>query len=343
MQILRAILLPFSWLYALILRLRHMVYDAGWLKSREAVIPAVVIGNLSLGGTGKTPFTLWLCDRLKKRGISPAVLSRGYGRRTKGFRWVMPDSDATDVGDEPLLMKRKNPDLPVAVCANRLSGAERIAGELGEIDVVVLDDAFQHRQLKAQVNILLTPFARPFWNDRVIPSGTLRDIRSAAARAHAVIVTGCPEELSGEVRKYYLDRASRHSIRHLFFAGLHYFPTINLRGESTGDLTGPVIAFCGIARPDAFRAYVTAHFDLRKFRIFPDHHRFSEVELRALLAELATFDNPNAALVTTEKDAMRLRLFSFLDPQKVIVVPVGMKLLGEDDRLVELVHTAVVK
>ncbi|MBL7941462.1 MAG: tetraacyldisaccharide 4'-kinase, partial [Flavobacteriales bacterium] len=153
------ILFPFSVLYGLILRVRHALYDGGWIHSEAGALPTLVVGNLATGGSGKTPFTEWLCAHLAGRS-NIAVLSRGYGRNTKGFYWVKPSDTAQERGDEPVQISRKFPSIPVAVCEDRIKGIRQIASIHPNLNLVILDDAYQHRKLRGDINVLLTEFQR---------------------------------------------------------------------------------------------------------------------------------------------------------------------------------------
>ena len=192
MNILRKLLLPFSLLYGSILALRNLCYDKGWFKSKSYAIPIICVGNLSIGGTGKSPMIEYLISFLKE-DYKVAVLSRGYKRNTSGFRDVLINSKAEDVGDEPLQIKRKFPEVMVAVCANRQEGIEKIRIKT---DVILLDDAFQHRKVSASTNILLTTFDDLYVHDMVLPAGNLRESKRGAKRADLVMVTKCPEKHS---------------------------------------------------------------------------------------------------------------------------------------------------
>ncbi|MFT4851027.1 MAG: tetraacyldisaccharide 4'-kinase, partial [Sediminicola sp.] len=192
MNLLRKILIPFSLLYGTVTALRNNFYDSGWFESKSFDIPVICVGNLSVGGTGKSPMIEYLLEFLVK-DFRVAVLSRGYKRRTIGFREVLEKSTVHEVGDEPLQFKLNFPKVIIAVCANRQEGIEKLQDRA---DIILLDDAFQHRRVQASTNILLTPFDDLYVNDLVVPAGNLREFSSGAKRADIIVVTKCPERVS---------------------------------------------------------------------------------------------------------------------------------------------------
>ena len=189
-------LLPLSWLYRMGTDIRNKLFDWGWLQSKSFDLPVICIGNLSVGGTGKTPHTEYLIKLLQNEGFHPATLSRGYKRRTKGYLLASPKSTAQQIGDEPCQMKQKFPDIQVAVDENRCHGIEQLLKlQSPPVDVILLDDAFQHRHVKAGLNILLTDYHRLFCDDTLLPAGRLRESADGKSRAQIVIVTKCPEDI----------------------------------------------------------------------------------------------------------------------------------------------------
>jgi tetraacyldisaccharide 4'-kinase len=192
MKFLRKLLFPFSWLYGGITALRNLFYDKGWLSSTSYTLPIICVGNLSVGGTGKSPMIEFLIERLKEH-YQVSVLSRGYKRNTKGYREVTIGSTALEVGDEPLQFKQKHPDIKVAVCANRRHGIEQLKNGS---DIILLDDAYQHRKVKPYINILLSTYDDLYIHDHMLPAGNLREYRSGADRAHFIVITKCPDRVA---------------------------------------------------------------------------------------------------------------------------------------------------
>ncbi|MEY3398115.1 MAG: tetraacyldisaccharide 4-kinase [Bacteroidota bacterium] len=304
MTALRFLLLPFSWLYGAILWCRHALYDSGVFKSERAPVITIVLGNLALGGTGKTPHSEYILKLLSSRKV--AFLSRGYGRSTKGFRWVDPQGDAAEFGDEPLQVARKFRHIPVAVCEDRQNGIRQMLSRFPDLEVVVLDDAFQHRPLKGDIRILLTTWQRPFWKDILVPAGRLRDLKSRASHADAIIVTKCPDELSEDALERLNNAINPGPGQKVFFSGLQYGEPFSASPDVRLSPGSPIIGFSGIADSGLFESCLREKFDLKKFKSFGDHHHYSLSELSDLTADVRTFGTPRPYLVTTEKDFSRL-------------------------------------
>lgn len=304
----RLILLPLSWLYGLIIHARHFLYDKGIFASTRSQTPVVVIGNLEVGGTGKTPMTEHLI-RLWKDRKRIAVLSRGYGRQTRGYRDVHADSSAELVGDEPLQIKQKFPELSVAVCEDRVRGTQVLQAAH---DIILLDDAFQHRALQAHCNILLFNYATLDWRF-LLPAGNYRDVFSARKRAHILIVTKCPPDL-GDMEKEAIQQklAPLGQPRPLLFASIAYgalTPAFN--GQTTPVHESElhryhILLVTGIARPQPLldrmqeRAAGVVHL------AYPDHHRFSDKDLQDIQGRYRDLPGAHKVIITTEKDAKRL-------------------------------------
>jgi tetraacyldisaccharide 4'-kinase len=333
MKPLQVLLYPFSLLYGLGLVVRNGLYDLGWIASRRAALPTVVVGNLSVGGSGKTPMVEWLCARLSPP-FSPAVLSRGYGRKTKGFYWVRPGMQSTETGDEPLQMAHKCGPAPVAVCEDRLAGIAQIAAERSGVDLVLLDDAYQHRRLRADVYVLLTEFGHTWADDFLLPAGRLRDLRSQRRRAAAVVVTKCPGPLSPEAQAAYRLRLKLSPGQALFFCSLAYERAQHVAGPAAALQAGDAItAFAGIARPDSFQAHLASAYVLKKFKTFADHRPFSPDQLQRLADDCVTFAGPAGKLVCTEKDAVRIGQLTATVEWKIplFCIPVGTTFLHGQD------------
>lgn len=298
MQILRHLLWPVALVYGVVISLRGWLYDNGFLRSEKFNLPVICIGNLEMGGTGKSPLVIHVCAQLAEQGHRVVLLSRGYGRAGNGFRWVNDTDSANEVGDEPLQARLRLIDkVKVAVCAIRVSGIRSILSEDPFTDVIVLDDAFQHRQVHPSLSILTTPSERPFWQNRLLPLGSLRDLPSAAFRAQALILIG---NESSESRMPFKGR--------VFTAQLKAGDLVHFSGKkvlcSEGDC---VLLFSGIARSERFHAMAAERFKVLMHRSFGDHHVFSINETRALRQQFLSFGSDVKAIVTTEKDAARLR------------------------------------
>jgi tetraacyldisaccharide 4'-kinase len=289
---------PFSLPYGLALQARHWLYDRGLLPSFESKVPTIVIGNLALGGTGKTPHVELVLRALKN--VSPiTTLSRGYGRRSAGFREVEVGDDPAMSGDEPLQLKRKFPSARVFVGADRVAAIGKIQELVPDLKVVVLDDAFQHRRLKGGLNILLTTFHRPWHKDALLPAGRLRDLPKHRERADIVIVTKCQGSPSAEEQQNWRKDLGLRSDQQLFFSGIEYeqFP---------GKETQNVLLVTGIADPRPLVWHLQERCLKLEHISFPDHHAFTDSDLRRLAERFGKFAPGPKVLVTTEKDAVRL-------------------------------------
>ncbi len=304
----RIILLPFSGLYHIILKVRHLLFDWKILPSKRFDHPIICIGNLCLGGTGKTPHTEYLVKQLSKQ-YRTCIISRGYGRRSKGFVQARPTSSFEEIGDEPLLYVRKFPDVQVAVDANRSEAVRHILDSEIPPHVILLDDAFQHRSIAPGLNILLTEYGHLYTDDHLVPAGRLRDIRSAARRADIVVVTKTPSPLGDDEKTRIESHLKLHPGQRLFFSHLLYGDLIpfNEKAKTLNPIkTDGMVAFCGIARPEHFTGYLKSICPHVTAFCFRDHHMFTESDISKLLHAFDKLENDDKIMVTTEKDAMRL-------------------------------------
>lgn len=278
------------------MRLRNLLYDREILKSTDFDIPIIAVGNLSLGGTGKTPHIEMLI-RMLSSDYHLAVLSRGYGRKTHGFRWVDVGDQGVDVGDEPLQIKQNFKDVPVAVCENRVEGVIQMLSDDPKINLILMDDGFQHRAIDPYLKILLTTYDKPFFKDHIVPFGTLREARSGHLRANAVIVTKCPEKIeTGEIENHIKTRP-------LFYSSIQY-----PEGEKK-----TVFGFSALADNSIFENYLKENYDLMGFEGFPDHYKFSKEDVKSLKAKAGS-----AGLICTAKDAVKLKDLE-IEPQVVYI------------------------
>ena len=297
---------PLAWIYGLIINVRHKLFDLKILRSEEFDIPVVCVGNLTVGGTGKTPVTEFLIERLSgERRV--AVLSRGYRRRTKGFVLSTPRSSVKSIGDEPKQMKMKYPDVPMAVCEKRAEGIRRLREIHPEIELVILDDAFQHRYVEPWVNILLMDYNRPVYRDRLLPWGRLRDTRGQIDRANFVLVTKCPDDLNPLDMRIVINSLGLFPYQSLYFTRMRQGEITPLFADRAvgkvreGD---PVIAMSGIANPVPLLESLRKRFDVVAELTFDDHHTYRLSDMRRLEALFAAY--PDAVVLTTEKDAVKL-------------------------------------
>jgi tetraacyldisaccharide 4'-kinase len=301
MILLRKLLFPFAILYGIVTAVRNFMYDKGILKSATFNIPVIAVGNLSVGGTGKTPQIEYLI-RLLSNQYKVAVLSRGYKRKSGGFVLADGKANAETLGDEPFQFFTKFPNISVAVDADRKNGIEQLLA-LQKPEIILLDDAFQHRKVKAGFYILLTSYGDLYADDFVLPTGNLRECRSGAKRADVVIVTKCPETLTTEAQNEIRNRLKLDENQELYFTFIDYDDKVYSEGNSIeiSDIrqSGKILV-AGIARPKPFFDYLKGENNM--VLEFPDHHDFTENEIADIKSKAA-----NEKIITTEKDFMRLK------------------------------------
>ena len=298
MDVIRKLLFPFSVLYGWITGFRNYLYNKGYLESRAYETPIVCVGNLSVGGTGKSPMIEYLISFLKD-DYRIAVLSRGYKRNTVGYLEVTPSHTASQVGDEPLQFKLKFPEVTVGVCAERRKGIEKLEAKA---DVILLDDAFQHRKVKADVNILLTPFHDLFIDDFVLPAGNLREPRRGSKRAHCLVVTKCPEKVPYAKLQEIELMLPIYNHQKLYFSKIGYGAEIHGVHESQPLAylkDKPFTLVTGIADPTPLVSFLATNGFSFAHKRYPDHHNFTDEDIKNLSEE--------DIILTTEKDFMRLQ------------------------------------
>lgn len=326
------ILLPFSWGWSAVLSVRHKLYDAGVLNSEKGALKTVVIGNLELGGTGKSQLTMLLAEMLSE-DKKVAILSRGYGRSTSGYVEVEASSKSSEVGDEPLMFKRRFPQLTVAVCEDRVEGLKKIKQADSDIDLVLLDDAFQHRSLQADLSILVTDFQEPYFRQNLLPAGRLRDVQSRAKTANILVVTGCPENLDSQAKDSFLRDAKCWNFADVFFTNSvpdNPKPLINDEQDSSKKAW----LISGIARSNRFEKSAKELFEVLGHLALPDHHVFTEQNLRELRKNLDIFDPSDVNVLMTEKDAARADhhlLKTVIHPYHLFYLPLKMEMDRKDE------------
>ncbi len=306
MQLLRYILLPFSFVYGAILWVRNKLFDWG-MKSTEKVKSTVVsVGNLSVGGTGKSPHVQWIADQLKSN-YQIAILSRGYGRKSKGFVRVASTSKSITVGDEALYYKTQFKDqVEVAVCEKRVEGAQRLIETQPNIKAIILDDAYQHRYLYRDVNILLTDYNFSFNKDFVLPAGRLREFRSGKNRADVVIVTKCPNDLSAQEKQRVKDSLKLSKSVDIYFSKINYGAMIPFGNEADFELPEKILLVTGIANPQPLNEYLSKIGDVEMIS-FSDHHDFTSADILRIHKLFDTFAVHKKCIITTSKDFVRLK------------------------------------
>ena len=309
LNLIKILLAPFSALYGGVTTLRNYLYDRQVFKSVHFSPFTICVGNLRVGGTGKSPMIEYLV-RLLKEDYSVAILSRGYGRNTKGVRLANEEDSARTLGDEPFQFYRKfgkNKKVVVAVGEERILAVPEILYHYPETGIILLDDAFQHRAIAANLNILLTEYARPFYADTLLPGGRLRETRNGAARADVVIVSKCPPAIAEEqmismeknIRKYTAQNTP------VFFTGIRYLKPLNVWNAQPATLQ-KVMLISGIANPKPLEEYVQKQFTLVSHLKYADHHRYSAKDLLHLQKIYDNIADPEVQILTTEKDSVKL-------------------------------------
>ena len=331
----RIILFPFSVLYGGLIAFRNLLYEAKLLRSTSFSIPVVNIGNLSVGGTGKTPHIEHLI-RLLSPYINVATLSRGYKRKSKGFRLVRTTDDALVAGDEPMQFKFKFPRIPVAVSESRNIGIPMILKHHPEVQTILMDDAFQHRSVVPGLNILLTSYQHPFYEDYLLPMGRLREPRDAYERADIIVVTKCPDFLDDSLKDSVRQKINPVNNQEIFFTKYAYNDPYYIFDPSiTTSLTknSHVILISAIANVDYLIDHLADVASVENIVKFEDHHYFSDMELDQFKKIYDNIGEDNAFFITTEKDAMRLSLhkeFLMKHNIPIFVLPIEVTFLDED-------------
>lgn len=339
----RRSLLPFSWLYGIAVNFRNRLYDRKILKSTKYETPVICVGNLTVGGTGKTPHIEYLI-RLLSPKYRVAVLSRGYKRKTRDFRIVETTSHVREVGDEPLQIKQKFPEILVVVDRNRRNAIRKME-EMPEDkrpDVILLDDGFQHRRVQPSLSILLVDCNRPVYEDVLLPAGSLREPLSGKHRASVVVVTKCPSDMAPIDFRIYANGLNLFPFQELYFTGFDYgdvypvFPDVQEQVLSPHDLRKKqTFLVTGIASPQP----MVEKLELRTYNLYPlhypDHHFYTESDIMDIQNKLDEIDDDNKIIVTTEKDAIRFRALTFLsDEIKSIMyyIPIKVDFLEESEQ-----------
>lgn len=310
MKLLRLLLFPFSILYGIGVILRNLAYDLGLINSQKFDLPIISIGNLSVGGSGKSPMTEYLV-RLLKDKYKIATLSRGYGRKTSGFLMVNADATSTETGDEPLQFKRKFRDISVAVCENRVKGISQLEKDH---ELIILDDAFQHRAVKPGLSILLFEYKSFYELQWLLPTGDLREPMSGKKRADILVISKCPKVISLYERQAIEERLNRNNPKAMFFSYLEYGNLIPLNENSPVRLlsslndTSRIILLTGIANALPLLEELRSHGSALIHHEYPDHHPFRGKNIAKLVSSFQALDQGDNLIITTEKDAQRLNL-----------------------------------
>ena len=323
----RYLFFPIASIGALFMHFRRRFYAK---KKAESRIFSICVGNLCMGGTGKTPHVEYLVNLLQYR-YKIAVLSRGYGRKTKGFLFANSQSTAQDIGDEPLLLYQKNAGIAVAVCENRVEGLQKISAKIPDIDVVVLDDAYQYLKVKYGLSILLTDYYSVYSKDYVFPMGKLREGRAAAADADIIIVAKSPKVMPDLDEQLFLKKLKPLPHQKVYFSYIEESPLQPLTAAAQAIDTKTirsVISVSGIANPYLFLDYINHKYGEKEHITFSDHHVFRKSDIGKIIAAYDRIIMRNRAIITTEKDAIRLKYSEFwqlIAHLPIFAVPIKVK------------------
>ena len=324
MNLLRKILFPFAVLYGLITSIRNFLFDKGILKSYSFDVPIIAVGNLSVGGTGKTPQIEYLI-RLLSPKYKVATLSRGYKRQSKGFVLADSSSNAAILGDEPFQFYTKFNNIQVAVDADRKNGIQQLLSLPEKPEVILLDDAYQHRKVKAGFYILLTSYGDLYSDDFMLPTGNLRESRSGAKRANVVIVTKCPATLSLDEKKKIKANLNLDSNQELYFSYIDYDDSVHSGGKvlKVSEIKNvDKLLLAGIAKPEPFFGYL--QHENEECLTYPDHHHFSENDINDIKNK-----SQNKIIITTEKDFVRLK--ESISKEQLFYLPIRSSFLSASE------------
>lgn len=306
--LLKPLLFPLSLIYGLVIWIRNKVYDKGIYDSIEFSLPVISVGNLSTGGTGKTPQIEYLI-RLLQYEYRVATMSRGYKRLTKGFRLAGPHDNAETLGDEPMQFYSKFSDLYVTVAADRMAGIPELINLRPDTEVILLDDAFQHRSVKPGLSILMMDYTKPFYKDYILPFGRLREARSGYKRAQIIVVSKCPETINQTEMEEVIKHLNPTPEQKVYFSKIAYAPLVDFFSGQEISLVAEkqhFVIVSGIAKPEPMIHYLESWKAQTHLLRFPDHHYFGDADLEEIQSTLKNWEVPNKALVISEKDAMRL-------------------------------------
>ncbi len=325
----RYLSLPLSFLYGIIIWCRNWLFDKKIFKSASFNFPIICVGNLAVGGTGKTPMTEYIVSLLQHQ-YKVATLSRGYKRKTKGFAIANETTTAIEIGDEPMQFHQNFPNITVAVGEERLVAIPQLLHQRPETEVIILDDAFQHRQVNAGLNIILTDFKNLYTRDFMLPAGDLRDVRVSSKRAQCIVVTKCKSNLSEEEKKNITKEINPLPHQKIFFSEILYGRPYHLYNKQPGNLNADteLLLISGIANPKPLQEFLSRHVHSYDMMRFADHHIFSSTDLEDIKKNFQKLSSNNKIILTTEKDAVRLQKFEAqLSHYPIYALPIQHQIL----------------
>jgi tetraacyldisaccharide 4'-kinase len=344
-HIVRPLLLPLSLLYGLVVLIRNLLFDFRIMRSTRFKLPVISVGNITVGGTGKTPHVEYLVQLLKN-DFKLAVLSRGYKRKTKGFILASKKTGVADIGDEPLQIKLKFPDVNIAVEHNRVKGVRTLIERIPKLNLVILDDAYQHRYIRPGLSILLVDYNRPIFHDMLLPAGNLRESWHNAKRADIIIITKCPDHLSARERSDFFTKLHPGPKQKVFFTCYTYgtpvpvFPCKHSR-QDFGSYNyirksgAGIMLVTGIANPLPIRQFLEHNLHIDDELIFNDHHDYDLKDLQLIKIRFKTIELAEKCIIVTEKDAVRLRELDISDKsfrRSFYYIPVEVKFQAKGEK-----------
>jgi tetraacyldisaccharide 4'-kinase len=330
----RIVLLPLAIAYGVVIIIRNWLFDKKYLHSATFNFPLICVGNIAVGGTGKSPMVEYLIELLHPR-FEIATLSRGYKRKTKGYAVANANTTALDIGDEPMQFHSKFPNVAVAVGEERLVAIPQLLHDKPTLDVIILDDAFQHRSVNAGLNILLTEYSNLYTNDFFMPTGDLRDEWASAKRSHIIIVTKCPADLSEEKKNKIITELKPLKRQYVFFTTIKYGMPYHIREKNKIKITQNLEVFlvCGIANPKPIKELLLEKAKTYYQKNYNDHHIFTIDDLQEIKSKFDEIDAENKLILTTEKDAVRLLKFDEqLENLPLYVLPIKHEFMFNDGK-----------
>lgn len=346
-------LTPFAWMYGVIIWFRNSLYTYEMQKVHgyNEAIPIISVGNLTVGGTGKTPCIEYLI-RLLQEKLYIVVLSRGYKRRTHGYRIASIVDNAQTIGDESYQLYKKfvikDSKVQVAVSEDRAKAVQKLLFDYSHTNAILLDDGFQHRRVDRKLNILLTSFNKPFFRDHLLPAGRLREHRQAASRADIILVTKCPTLLTHDIQEYFRKHITKYCKNHkeppIFFTRIRYGTPKSLHASHIGSFSEHIVLVTGIADPDPLVQHVSETYQLVHHIAFKDHHQFTQTDIRKIVSIFHQVTYKKKCILTTEKDSMRLmdsNLSPILRQIPVFLLPMSMEFIEEEKAFIQLIWDSI--
>lgn len=341
---LRLLLFPFSLLVWVYLRIRNWLYNKNLFTASKFNLPIICVGNLSVGGTGKSPMVEYLLGELTAH-FKMATISRGYKRKTKGYVLAGEQSTALEIGDEPMQFHLKFPEVAIAVGEQRILAVPQLLHDHPNTQAIILDDAFQHREISAGLNIILTDYSNPYWFDWYLPTGELRDNKRSARRAQIIVVTKCPADMSAETKKEYTRHIKPFAGQQVFFTMIDYGMPYHIITKAPQPLSQQieVLLVCGIANPAPLKEYIEQNSESYFETNFSDHHVFTIDDWKEIETRFNKLDGNSNIMLTTEKDAVRLIKFGdLLAAKPLFVLPIRASFLfNEEQKFKKLITTFI--